>query len=110
MIKNNCFKFNNEIWYKHPKFKKYACSRRGEVLYKYEIVKPILINNELCIIITLFRFKIYLLKRLVYESYNDIEECPFIMNKDGDIMNNSIDNLELLHLKEYKCIENKIYY
>ena len=30
----NWFELNEKKWYQHPVFKKYACSKNGDVIYK----------------------------------------------------------------------------
>ena len=100
-VSDNFFELFDEIWYKHPILKYYSCSSSGKVLFKNKIVKPRLIKNELYVIISLLRFKIYPLKRLVFECVNNIDECPFIMHLDGNVKNNCINNLDLLHIKSY---------
>ena len=96
----NWFELNEKKWYQHPVFKKYACSKNGDVIYKKKkILKPIFIKNELQIIFSLIKLKFYPLKRLVYEAVNDIDEAPFLMHLDGNAKNNCINNLDLLYIK-----------
>ena len=40
----------------------------------------------------------YPLKNFVYESMYCITEVPLVKHIDGNILNNSIDNLALLHI------------
>ena len=101
-LSNDFFELYGVIWYKHPVLRDYCCSYNGEVLYKNKnIIKPRLFNNELHIIISLIKLKFYPLKRLVYECINNIPEAPFIMHLDGNVKNNCINNLGLLHIKSY---------
>ena len=101
-LNDNFFEKYDKTWFTHPSFKEYACSIDGYVIYKHnKILKPKLRKNELHIRISLGRckFQWYLLKRLVYECIHNIDEVPLIMNIDGDIMNNCISNLDLLHIR-----------
>ena len=95
---DNYFEKYDDIWYIHPLFKFYACSGNGHVIHKRtKILKPKLIKNELYIKISLLRW--YPLKNFVFECMHDIQEVPLVEHIDGNILNNSIGNLALLHIR-----------
>ena len=99
---DNYFEKYDKTWYIHPLLKAYACSSDGYVIYKHnKILKTKLRKNELYIRISLGRGKLQwsLLKRLVYECIHNIPEVPLVEHIDGNIMNNSISNLDLLYIR-----------
>ena len=93
---------NNNKTFRHPVFKNYYCNELGQVFFKNKrLIKPVQIKNDLYIVTSYLKLNIYPVKRLVYESINDIEEAPLIMHLDSNFKNNCINNLDLLHIKSY---------
>ena len=89
----------DNTWYIHPLYSSWAASENGEILYcKKKVLKPKMTNEGLVIYVSSGHgFKLYLVHNFVWEVFNDIEHVRGIVKHiDGDISNNSINNLELV--------------
>ena len=98
---DNYFEKYDKAWYIHPLLKSYACTTNGYVIYKQKrVLKPKFRKFELYIRVLLSgKLQWYSLKNFIYESMHYIPEVPLVKRIDGNILNNSISNLALMHIR-----------
>ena len=85
-------------WYIHPLYRSWAASEDGQILYlRKKILKPKMTDLGMVIYVSIGNgFELYLVQNFVFEVFNDIEEVSgLVTHIDGDMTNNSINNLEL---------------
>ena len=88
----------DKTWYIHPLYRSWACTENGEILYcRKKVLRPKM--TELGMVINVnFKgsFQLYLVQNFVFEVFNDLEELNSVVTHiDGDMTNNSINNLQL---------------
>ena len=97
---NTTIQMLDNIWYIHPLYSSWAASENGEILYiaKRKVLMPKPTTEGLVIYVSSGHgFKLYLVHNFVREVFNDIEEViGKVKHKDGNLANNSINNLELV--------------
>ena len=92
------FDFLGKKWFVHHMFDDYACTMDGEILliFKRRILKPL--KTTLGLYVTLCYEDDFMQKTVhdfVFETFNQTyEPCRLVVHKDGNKLNNHIDNLK----------------
>lgn len=109
----NYLKMSNEIWKVIPMYPTYAASNLGRIknIKKNKIMSQLGSDlrdyQRVCLS---YMNKPYTKKvaRMVWAAFNDCECSLTIDHKDGDILNNNIDNLQCITNQE-NCAKKNIY-
>lgn len=105
---------NNEIWKQIPSFPTYAASNLGRIknIKKDRVMaqKEADVTREYQRVCISYKNKPYTKKvaRLVWEAFNGCECAQTINHIDGNPLNNNIENLECISIKE-NCEKKNIY-